>query len=264
MTTRVRLAFALGANVGAVAVALAGSAWLWLRAAESGLPASQGQNLLPVLEDVQVPLAPDPRVTGPFERRQIVRVPKQVPRRGSGVALIRHEPRRAGSTTADPVSKRSMPPKARPRVARPVTRPPASPPPPQPSPPPAAPSPAPAPVPVPAAPSPPPPPAPPSPPPPPPVAPPPQTTPPASPPKSEPDPDDGGGRSPIRAENGKRKGKRAKCPPRAIPATPAQPATPAVPGSTPAVPAMPATPAVPNDPAHRGRGQDRKETKRQK
>jgi hypothetical protein len=60
---------ALGANIGAVALAVAGSAWLWARAAESGLPSSYGHSATPVLEEVQVPLAVDPRGRAHFEPR---------------------------------------------------------------------------------------------------------------------------------------------------------------------------------------------------
>jgi len=69
---RARIGLALGANIGAVAVAVAGSAWLWARAAESGLPPTYGHSPTPVVEDAYVPLAVDPRGRAPFERRVVV------------------------------------------------------------------------------------------------------------------------------------------------------------------------------------------------
>ncbi|HKG11155.1 MAG TPA: hypothetical protein VKB07_11330, partial [Gaiellaceae bacterium] len=72
MNARARIGLALGANIGAVAVAVAGSAWLWACAADSGLPQTYGQSPTPVVEDAYVPLTVDPRGRTPFERRVVV------------------------------------------------------------------------------------------------------------------------------------------------------------------------------------------------
>ena len=68
MRDALRFRLAVGANVVAVGVALTGSGWLWLRAVESDLPAYHDPSLRPVLEEVRVPLAVDPRADGPSRR----------------------------------------------------------------------------------------------------------------------------------------------------------------------------------------------------
>jgi hypothetical protein len=252
--TRGRYALAVAANVGAVGVALAGSAWLWLRAADSSLQTSLGQTLPPALEDVQVPFAPDPRADGPFARRPVVKLRRASPRRTAQKPLVRFETGRKRATPSPRVVKAKSKPVTHKRIARPATPvapppPPASPPPP-PSPPPAA-SPAP-PPPAPLAPPPPsPPPSPPAPPPappPPPVTPPAEPSPPATPPPASGRPDSGDDyRARVkRAKKHKkeRKEKRPKCPP-------APPATP------PPAPAPPVDPR--DDEDDDDRGEDRRD-----
>ncbi|HEV3480284.1 MAG TPA: hypothetical protein VG144_12675, partial [Gaiellaceae bacterium] len=57
MTNRVRFGIALAANVGAAGISLAGSAWLWARAAESITPPALAPSLPPVVSEVSVPYA---------------------------------------------------------------------------------------------------------------------------------------------------------------------------------------------------------------
>src|SRR5262245_46043424 len=161
-----RYALAVAANVGAVGIAVAGSAWLWMRAADSSLPVSTGQTLPPVLGEVQVPYAPDPRAGAPFTRRIVVEA-RRAPHRTAPRRVPRaHDGRRTPAAATHAVVKRTLRPARVKRSAQPLTPPaptpppPAAPPPPASPPPPPAPPPPPPPAPPPPAPPPPPPPAP--------------------------------------------------------------------------------------------------------
>jgi hypothetical protein len=192
VNARARIGRALGANVGAVAVAVGGSAWLWARAAESGLPATYGHSPTPVVEEAYVPLTVDPRGRTPFERPLAVPAKTRTDRAGARKRVRVQQSRpRPPRRSAQPVSLRpstqaAPQPVARPTTPPPPVSPPPSPPPPAPTPPPPPPAPAPPPPAAPPPPSPaPPPPAVPPPAPPPIAPPPPVITPPAAPPAYE-------------------------------------------------------------------------------
>jgi hypothetical protein len=206
----VRAGLALGANIGAVALALAGSAWLWARAAESGAPYSYGSALTPVLEEAQVPLAVDPRGRAPFERRVVV--PQKAKAKPRARKAVRVRGTRPARRSAQLIARRPAPPRVGRRRPRPVTPPPPRrPAPPRPTPSPPPPGPPPAPPPAPPAPPPAPPAPPPAPPPPPPAPapPPPPVTvaPPPLPPSEWDDGDDGKGRGDKGRGNGHDKGR---------------------------------------------------------
>src|SRR5215510_2561903 len=137
-----RYALAVAANVGAVGIAVAGSAWLWMRAADSSLPVSTGQTLPPVLEEVQVPYAPDPRAGAPFTRRFVVEVTRRAPRRTAPRRVpVSQDVRRKPAAARHAVVKRTLRPTRVKRSAQPLTPPAPTPPPPAAPPPPASPPP---------------------------------------------------------------------------------------------------------------------------